>query len=237
MKLSVPIYQLKRQAKVLARQQRIPFHRALDRVARQEGFDRWSLLSAKASESTPIEEILAELSPGDLVLVGARPRQGKTLLCLELTIEAMKSGNRGVFFTLEYNQADILDSFQAVGEDPAEFNDRFVFDNSDGISAGYIIEALSAAPRGTMVVVDYLQLLDQRRENPELMEQVRALKDFAQNRGLIILILSQIDRSYDPAQSPYPDLEDVRLPNPLDLKLFTRACFLNGGEIKSVAVA
>jgi hypothetical protein len=53
---------------------------------------------------------------------------------------------------------------------------------------------------------------------------------------LIILIISQIDRYYDPAKSSYPDLDDVRLPNPLDLTLFTRACFLNDGEITSAAI-
>jgi replicative DNA helicase len=236
MKLSVPVYRLKRQARVLARQERIPLHEALDRIARQEGFSRWSLLSAKTPAVSRAREILAELSPGDLVLVGARPRQGKTLLCLELTIEAMKTGARGMFFTLEYTEADIVGRFEAVGENPAEFNDRFVFDNSDHISASYIIEALTSAPPGTVVVIDYLQLLDQKRENPALMDQVQALKAFARDRGLIILIISQIDRYYDPAKSSYPDLDDVRLPNPLDLTLFTRACFLNDGEITSAAI-
>jgi hypothetical protein len=30
----------------------------------------------------------------------------------------------------------------------------------------------------------------------------------------------------------FPDLEDVRLPNPLDLSLFTKTCFLNNGEVQ-----
>ena len=89
---------------------------------------------------------------------------------------------------------------------------------------------------GTLVVVDYLQLLDQKRENPELMVQVRALQSFARDRGLIFVFISQIDRSYDPLKKPCPDLEDVRLPNPLDLSLFTKTCFLNNGEVQFRAV-
>ena len=91
---------------------------------------------------------------------------------------------------------------------------------------------LAAAPRGTLVVIDYLQLLDQKRENPALMVQVRTLDAFARERGLIFVFISQIDRSYDPATKPCPDLADVRLPNPLDLTLFSKTCFLNNGAIE-----
>ncbi|TIN27257.1 MAG: DNA helicase [Mesorhizobium sp.] len=237
MKLSAPIYHLKRQARLLSREAKIPLHEALDRVAAEEGFTGWSLLAAKASEPAPAGILFAQLTPGDLVLVGARPGHGKTLMSLELAIEAMKSGNRGVFFTLEYTQMDVLDRFRAIGADPARFNDRFVFDNSDAISADYIVRTLNSAPRGTLVVIDYLQLLDQKRENPDLMAQVCTLKAFARDRGLILVFISQIDRSYDPAKKPVPDIGDVRLPNPLDLSLFNKTCFLNEGEIRFQAAS
>ena len=101
MKLSAPIYLLKRQARLLSRTEKIPLHEALDRIALKEGFSGWSLLAAKLSATTPAGRLFARLNQGDLVLVGARPGQGKTLMSLELAVEAMKSGNRGVFFTLE----------------------------------------------------------------------------------------------------------------------------------------
>jgi hypothetical protein len=43
MKLSAPLYHLKRKAKLLSRAENIPLHEALDRVARQEGFRAWGL--------------------------------------------------------------------------------------------------------------------------------------------------------------------------------------------------
>lgn len=119
----------------------------------------------------PAGTLFAQLAPGDLVLVGARPGHGKTLMSLELAIEAMKSGHRGVSFTLEYTQRDVLDRFRAIGADPVQFNDQFTFDNSDAISADYIVSALSDPSRGTLVLIDYPQLLDQKRENPDLMVQ------------------------------------------------------------------
>lgn len=237
MKLSAPIYRLKREARLLSRDADIPLHEALDRIAVREGYRAWSLLATRLAASRPVAGLFARLKPGELLLLGARPRQGKTLMSLELAVEAMKSGNRAVFFTLEYTVKDVLDRFRAIGVDPSQFDGLFDFDGSDAISARHIMEMLAAAQRGTLVVVDYLQLLDQKRENPELSEQVRALRTFARDRGLVIVFISQIDRSYDPAERSCPDIRDVRLPNPLDLRLFDKTCFLNEGEIRLGAVA
>ena len=82
------------------------------------------------------------------------------------------------------------------------------------------------------MVIDYLQLLDQKRESPPLAAQVRALKFFARERQLVIVFISQIDRGYDPGTKPCPDMQDVRLPNPLDLALFDKTCFLNNGSVR-----
>ena len=232
MKLSAPIYHLKRKAKRLSREESIPLHDALDRLAATEGFSAWSLLAAKAAAMTPANKLFPQFRPGDLVLVGARPGQGKTLMSLELAVEAMKSGHRAAFFSLEYTEKDVLDRMRAIGVEPAQFRELFEVDCSDAISADYIVKQMAMAARGTVVVVDYLQLLDQRRENPDLAVQVRALKSFARDKGLIVVFISQIDRSYDPSLKPCPDIGDVRLPNPLDLKLFDKTCFINNAEVE-----
>ena len=186
MRLSAPVHQLRRKAKLLSREAHIPLHEALDRIAAQEGFVGWSLLTARVSSAAPAGKLFARLSEGDLVLVGARPGHGKTLLSLELAVEAMKSGGHAVFFTLEYVENDVRDRFRAIGVERAKFDGLFEFDNSDDINADYIVSKLARAPRGTLVVIDYLQLLDQKRENPELMHQVRSLHSFARASGLIL---------------------------------------------------
>lgn len=232
MKLSAPVYHLKRKAKRLSREKGIPLHDAQDRIAAGEGFARWSLLAAKSTATLTPRDLFARLKPGDLVLIGARPGHGKTLLSLQLTVEAMKAGGRGAFFSLEAAQGDIEKSFRTIGADWADFHPLFDFDSSDAISADYIMSKLVSARHGTFVVVDYLQLLDQKREKPALMIQVQALRSFARARGLIIAFISQVDRSFDPAKKPLPDLGDVRLPNPLDLSLFDKACFIHDGEVR-----
>ncbi|GGB13613.1 replicative DNA helicase [Brucella endophytica] len=210
MKLSAPIYQLKRKARQLSRQSGIPLHEALNRIAFQEGYRGWSLLVSQASALTPAGRLFPRLEPGDLVLLGARPGHGKTLMGLKLAVEAMKSGHRGLFFTLEYTERDILDRFSAIGVEAAQFAGLFEADCSEAINADYIIEKLASVPRGTLVVIDYLQLLDQRRENPPLPVQVQALRSFARRRGLILVFISQIDRSYDPSRKPCPEWSKKR---------------------------
>ncbi len=232
MKLSAPVYRLKRNAKRLSRKAEIPLNEALNRIAREEGFSSWSLLAARLSDTTPARDVFQHLSPGDLVLLAARPGHGKTLLGLELVLQAIRSGGKGVFFTLEYNAGDVVSALKTIGADVSQLGDSFEFDDSDCIDAGYIIERLQGAPSRTVAVIDYLQILDQKRSSPELMTQISALRDFAARTGVIIALISQIDRSFELSAKSCPALGDVRLPNPLDLKLFSKACFLHNGEVQ-----
>ena len=228
MNLSAPIPVLKQRAKSLSRQEGIPLHEALDRIAIQEGFGAWSLLAAK-TETAPSKHIAtlrAQLQAGDLVLLGARPRQGKTRLSLELALHTMHNGASTAFFTLDFTEANVADCFKALNANVG-VSDWLLFDASDHVCADYIISKLGSVPAKTLVIIDYLQLLDQKRENPDLMSQVRQLKEFARQRQVIVLCLSQIDRRYDATQRPCPGVDDVRLPNPLDLSLFDKMCFLH----------
>jgi replicative DNA helicase len=232
MKLSAPIYHLKRKARLLSREKKIPLHEALDHIAVEEGFRQWSSLSARAAATATATKLFAQFRSGDVVLIGARPGHGKTLMGIEILVEAMKAGHRTAFFTLESTEKNVKDFFRAVGVDMAEFAGRLDLDTSDDISADLIMKRLSAATAGTTIVVDYLQLLDQQRHKPTLADQVQALKAFAREKGLVIIFLSQIDRSFDSASKPCPDLEDLRLPNPLDVTLFSKTCFLHEGAVQ-----
>lgn len=235
MPLSAPVFYLKRKARILSRKMDIPLHEALDRVAVEEGFSSWSMLAARTATAAADQSdgaLLGRLVPGDLMLIGARPGQGKTMMGLRLALAAMRDGRPAAFFTLVYTGRDRSVLFRALGAKPSDFDKLFLFHDSDAINAHYMIDALAALPRGSVAVVDYLQALDHRRENPDLMVQVSALRQFARERGLILVFISQVDRAYEGSGRSLPDLQDVRLPNPLDLTLFDKTCFLNRGEMR-----
>lgn len=232
MNQKTPLFRLKRKAREMSRSQDIALHVALDRIAAEEGYKSWSLLAATTQHQSSARAIYSQLKPGELLITGARPGQGKTLLSLQLAVEAIRTGHRAYFFSLEYTLADIMNRLRQIGVEPQALGDDLLFDDSDEISAGYMIERLALASPGSLVVVDYLQILDQRRDKPDLATQIAALKAFARSKSLVMVFISQIDRSFEASPRRLPDLEDIRLPNPLDLALFDRACFLNDGVMR-----
>jgi hypothetical protein len=137
-----------------------------------------------------------------------------------------------VFFTLDYNGSDVLAHFAALDFDNSALPHPVIIDTSDDICADHIINCLSGIVGNSVAVVDCLQLLDQKRSNPNIREQISALRSFTKARGAIIVMFSQIDRSFEFQGKALPDMTHVRLPNPLDLTLFDKTCFMHDGEVR-----
>ena len=231
MKLSAPIFRLKKAARALSRAEGIPLHLALDRIAQQEGFTKWSLLAARMPLTPTASQILDQFERGDLVLLGGRPQQGKTQLGLSLIANALRKGDRAAFFTLYHTQNEVRESLSRYGVACDAIGERLLIDTSDEINAPHIVSQLAGCTPGTLVVIDYLQILDQRRDTPDLNAQIQMLKHFAIDTGAIVVTLSQVSRAFDPAAKSVPDLSDVHMPNPIDLSLFSQTCFLSEGSI------
>ena len=234
MKLSAPIHILKSRAKSLKKERGITLSEALNEVAKSEGFNSWSLLQSKAQELflKRKEDVLGFLNPGDLMLIAARPGLGKTSFTLEILVQAMKEGRKCYFFSLEYRLKDIAARLADIDESVGHYNENLKFDFSDDISSHYIKDATQQeSESGFIIAIDYLQLLDQKRSNPELQVQVKELKEYAKSKGCIILFISQVDRSFEDSARKSPLLKDVRMPNPVDLELFNKNIFLHNGKM------
>ena len=231
MMLSAPIFRLKREARLLARASSVPLHDALDEIARREGYRSWSHLSGSKPDRRPAKRILEELLSGDLMLLGARPGHGKTLVGLELAVEGVRAGRRSFFFSLEENEAAVVDRLRALGAEEKAFHDSLVVDTSNDICADYIEDRVRDGCADSVVVIDYLQILDQKRSNPALAAQLEKLRALARDMPSIVVTMCQIDRSFDLKSKRLPELSDVRLPNPANLALFTKTCFMHEGEI------
>jgi replicative DNA helicase len=235
MKLSAPLFRLKQQARQLAREAKLPLHVALDRVAVREGFRSWGHLSSVQPKAKPEAYVLNALEDGEMLLLAARPGQGKTVFGLRLIAEAAKNRTQAVFFSVECSLKDIKRRLPEQADKDLLRPDGIQIDLSEDLCADLIVDRLSNASRGTVAVVDYLQVLDQRRTAPELEQQIKTLKHFAARRGIRLVFLSQIHRSFDPERKRLPDFSDLRLPNPLDLSLFSKGCFLHEGQMALVA--
>lgn len=230
MRLSAPIHRLKRAARNHARAKTIPLNAALDLIAADEGYGSWSLLAAKqAQASTDPATLVQSFSPGELILVAARPLQGKTVFTLRLALSAIAEGREAYFFSLDYTEVDVSARLAAIPADLAPYVSKLQVDCSDAISSAHLMAHLAHSSRGAFVAIDYLQLLDQRRSNPPLQDQVEALAGFALEHGHIIVFVCQIDRRFAADGLALPGPADIRLPNPLDLSVFSRAVFLHGG--------
>lgn len=230
--LSTPIFRLKKRAHQLARGEGIPLHRALDQVAQHEGFRSWSLLANRCNTDPLHIQVLNQLRPGYTLLVGARPRQGKTKLGLELVASAALAGGPVAVFSLDYTEDQIRAEFAHTAESGKQLPRSPIIDVSDKICADHIVARLEQAPGCSLVLIDYLQLLDQSRATPPLDEQLQILNQFAKNSGCKMVFLAQIDRIFDNCSKKLPDFGDVRQPNSCDLSRFDLGCFLHGGDVQ-----
>ena len=231
MRLSAPIFALKRKARLLSRSENIPLNQALNRISQMEGYLNWSLLAADSKNTNFARNIFHQLKPGNLLLLGARKGHGKTSLALQLLSEAVKHGENSLLFSLDFTKNEVSNVMNNLGISDLENNKQFSFDGSDDIYSGHIIERISSLPKNSTIVIDYLQLLDQKRKNPTLSDQISELENYASQLGTKFIFLSQIVRSFEQSDKSMPDLDDIRLPNPINLEAFHKTCFLNKGKI------
>jgi replicative DNA helicase len=230
-----PIFLLKRQARRRARQDNIPLHQALDDIARREGYQAWSHL-ASAAKRPPAGEPDNRLRAGELLLIGARPGQGKTLFGLTWAADAVRAGHRASIFSLEETEPSIRARLERLARGDTLESDRLRIDVSDELDADHVISRLDSAQPGDVALIDYLQLLDQNRRSPPLGDQIGRLRALAQAKRIRIACLSQIDRRFDLSGKPMPDYADVRRVDALGAGLFDTALFLHQGKTNRVAL-
>ena len=230
MKLSAPIHVLRSRAKNLKQERNLTLVAAQNEIAQQEGFASWSLLMSRRDDLLPnnLQELRQYLNSGDMVLVGARPKLGKTMLTADLLAAGELSGERGYIFTLADRLEEAEQRIKQHLEESIERVDgnRVQIDCSDEICADYIIDKLQAAESGSLVIIDYLQLLSEDRRHPSLQDQIEKLVAFARSSGCIIVVLAQLDRDVDARPMQCPSVGDIRLRNLLDTQLFNKVLFL-----------
>ncbi len=186
----------------------------------------------------------AGFQKGDLIIIGARPAMGKTTFAQNLAYNVATRNGEGkgvLFFSMEMAKAEIVDrmvsdisgvdswkirtgnvsdeDFARIGDALGEMNEVPLY--IDDTSSMTILELRNKARRAvhdhniTMVIVDYLQLLqgsDRYAGNrvQEVTEISRGLKTLARELEIPVIALAQLSRGVTGRDDPRPVLSDLR---------------------------
>jgi len=189
-----------------------------------------------------LDNILAGLQKGDLVLLASRPALGKSALSLDIArAVATKEKIPVGIFSLEMGKEQLMDRLIAAeanvslwrlrtgklseDEDFAKLQKALSTLSQTSI---YIDDAASStvlqmramarrlqAEKGLgLIIIDYLQLIQARNPNENIVQQVteisRSLKSLAKELNVPVLGLSQLSRAVEHRPNQRPRLSDLR---------------------------
>lgn len=187
------------------------------------------------------DRLTAGLQPSDLIIVAGRPSMGKTALALNIAHNAAKRTKKGVaVFSLEMSKQQLglrMLGFDA-GINASKLRTGFLRDNEwkqltdaanrlselpifiDDSSSISVLEMKAKCRRLkksydlTLVIVDYLQLVQGRRSAEsrqiEISEISRLLKALAKDLNVPVIAVSQLNRKVEDRPNKRPQLADLR---------------------------
>lgn len=189
-----------------------------------------------------LDNKLSGLRNSDLIILGARPSLGKTSLALDIARHVGIRENKPVgIFSLEMSKDQVIDrlisaeaevslwklrtgnkmdttDFQLIQEALDKLSKAPIF--IDDTASPNILQMRSMARRLqaehglSLIVVDYLQLIQPRTHSDNLVHQItevsRNLKALARELNVPVLALSQLSRGVDQRDDKIPRLSDLR---------------------------
>ncbi|MEV4001011.1 replicative DNA helicase [Actinomadura sp. NPDC049753] len=187
-----------------------------------------------------LQALLNGLRPGQVVIIGARPSVGKTVVGLDVArFAAIRRGLPTLFFSLEMSSAELADRLVAAearvnlhairarnlkDDDWHRIADRttdiggapLVIDDNPACTLARIRARLRGMARtrpARLVVIDYLGLMDAPRADSrerQVAELSRGLKLLAKEFSVPIVALSQLNRESTKRNDRRPTMSDLR---------------------------
>ena len=189
-----------------------------------------------------IDNQLSGLQKSDLIVLGARPSLGKTSLALDIARYAsLNEKEPVVIFSLEMSMEQIIDrligaeakipvwelrtgrlkndeDFESIQQALDKLSEAKLF--IDDAPSPTILQMRAMARRLqaehglSLIIVDYLQLIQPRANSENIVQQVtelsRGLKGMARELNVPVLALSQLSREVDKRDNKRPRLSDLR---------------------------
>jgi len=186
-----------------------------------------------------IDRIIGGVSPGELVILAARPQMGKSALGLDIALKMAKQGKSIVFFSLEMGHKALieraacslahvngavlksgersqedLEKVCAAAFELRELNIVFHEGGTTAEKQRAFIEARRKTHGVDIVFVDYLGLMNAGRRNENRVQEIseisRKLKLCAVQEKVAVIALSQLNRQVENRENHRPRLSDLR---------------------------
>jgi replicative DNA helicase len=187
-----------------------------------------------------LDRLTTGFHPAELIVLAARPSQGKTALALNIGLAAALRGTPVGFFSLEMAAEQLAlrllcmaagvaservrsgflgeDDWPKLGHALGRLGDvQFFIDDTPNIS---VMDLRARARRMrsecgvALLIVDYLQLMHTRGRSEsrqqEIAEISRSLKALARELEVPVLALSQLSRAVESRENRRPQLSDLR---------------------------
>lgn len=193
---------------------------------------------------TGLDNLLAGLQKSDLIILAARPSVGKTSFSLDIVRHIGLHAKKPVgFFSLEMSKEQLVDrmicaqanvdlwkmrtgrlserdnDFPRIGDALAQLSEAPIFiDDSPTANIMSIrtkVRRLQAEHGLSMIVIDYLQLMEGRTKSidnrtQEVAEISRGLKQIARELQVPVLALAQLSRAVEQSKPAIPKLSHLR---------------------------
>ncbi len=188
-----------------------------------------------------LDSLLSGLQRSDMIIVGARPSLGKTAFVLDIAREAAVQNKSVGIFSLEMSREQVIDRLIAsqaqvplwrlrTGRLTDELEFSMIQKALDQLSkmpifvddtpSPNVLQLRSTARRLQidqgldLLIVDYLQLVQPRTNNENMVQQVteisHGLKSLARELNIPLLAVSQLSRAVDQREIKIPRLSDLR---------------------------
>lgn len=213
---------------------------AMERISNQDS----GVMRGRATKHRKLDDLLGGFQKSDLIILAARPSVGKTAFAVDLALRVASQNVPVGVFSLEMSMDQVIDRFIAsksganlwklrtgkLSHDGIE-NDFLRITNAisdlkalpifvDDSSALNILQMRAMARRLQaehglgLLIVDYLQLMQSRRNYDSPVQQVteisRGLKSLAKELQIPIIALSQLSRAVESREGHRPKLSDLR---------------------------
>lgn len=170
------------------------------------------------------------ISPGNFIIIGGRPSAGKTALSLQIAVEMALKGYRVCYFSLETSTQVLMrrvianrtcSKLEDVQNKRVKAYDLdclanlrkapLFFRSASGKSVAWM-KAQALRKKAQVVFIDYVQIISPDSSAKDRYSQITktsiALHEMAQNTGMVVFGLAQLNRAAAHADPTVADLKE-----------------------------